>query len=70
MDNKKVVGIRCKESGYVRGLVVVEDVATYVNDFRAEIAKHPDCAYMMWSDRYEIVVFDVGLENAVIAIKE
>lgn len=67
---KKVVGIRCKESGYVRGLTVVDDVATYVNDFRAEISKHPECAYMMWPEKYEVVVMDIGDISSVIVVKE
>ena len=59
MNSKYLVGVRHKESGSVRGLVVCEDPKFVVNDIRASIRSTPNCAYAMFPDDYEIVVKEV-----------
>ena len=56
--SQQVIGIRCKESNKVSGLVVTDDPAAYINEVRAAIATKP-CAYSMFPEQYEFVIFDI-----------
>lgn len=64
--NKYVVGIRCKESGIISAMSVVDDVARWKDDVRASLHNNPTCAYALYPDNYEFVyqtltiVWDVG----------
>lgn len=59
--SQQVIGIRCKESNKVSGLVVTEDPAAYINEVRAAIATKP-CAYSMFPEQYEFVIFNIDSE--------
>ena len=56
--SQQVIGIRCKASNKVSGLVVTDDPAAYINEVRAAIATKP-CAYSMFPDQYEFVIFNI-----------
>lgn len=63
--NKKVVGIKNKESGIVASYQVVDDVLNFINEVRAAV-KDRACAYSMFPSKYEFVVFGIGDEESVI----
>ena len=65
MTNKKVVGIKNKDSGFIAALQVVDDVASHINEMRAAIHNHP-CAYSMFPEKYAFAVFGIGDEESVI----
>lgn len=58
-----VVGIRHKESGLLRGLVVCDDPQFVINDIRASIKGTPNCAYAMFSSDYEIIVKEISCDK-------
>ena len=61
--NRYIVGIRHKDSKVCRGLAVVDDPRSAVNDIKASVKANPTCAYAMFPNDYEIVVKDVNLEE-------
>ncbi len=63
--DRKVVGIRNKDSGYVSGFSIVDDVACFINEMRSVVKEKP-CAYNLFPDKYAFVVFSIGDEEAVI----
>lgn len=69
MNNKKVVGIKNKDSGLVSALQVVDDVCSFINEIRAAVNGKP-CAYSMFPEKYQIAVFGIGEEENVIEFKD
>ena len=69
MNNKKIVGIKNKDSGIVASLQVVDDVSSFINEIRAAVDGKP-CAYSMFPDKYEFVVFGIGEEEQVIEFED
>ena len=69
MNNKKVVGIKNKDSGIVSSLQVVDDVCSFINEIRAAVNGKP-CAYSMFPDKYQFAVFGIGEEEQVIEFKD
>lgn len=69
MNNKKVVGIKNKDSGLVSSLQVVDDVCSFINDVRAAV-NGKACAYSMFPEKYEFAVFGIGDEEQVIEFKD
>lgn len=65
MNNKKVVGIKNKDSGFIAALQVVDDVASHINEIRAAIKERP-CAYSMFPEKYAFCVFGISDEESVI----
>lgn len=65
MTNKKVVGIKNKDSGFIAALQVVDDVACHINEIRAAIKERP-CAYSMFPEKYAFCVFGIGDEESMI----
>lgn len=62
MNNKYIVGIRCKETGVISAMSVVDDVAKWRDDVRASLASTPACAYAMYPDNYDMVSQSVGAD--------
>lgn len=60
---KYLVGIRHKESGFVRSMQVVDDPRCAINDIRAGIKEHPACAYSVYASDYEIVVKEISCDS-------
>lgn len=69
MTNKKVVGVRNKDSGFVSALSVVEDVACHINEMRAVVKDKP-CAYNLFPEKYAFVVYGIGEEESVIEFED
>ena len=61
--NKYVIGIRHKESRSCRGLVVVDDPKSAINDIKASIKANPACAYALFPSDYEIVIKEINLDE-------
>lgn len=61
--SRYVVGIRHKESGLLRGLVVCDDPQFVVNDIRASVKSTPNCAYAMFPADYEIIVKEINCDK-------
>lgn len=66
---KKIVGIKNKESGIVASLQVVDDICSFINEVRAAVSDKA-CAYSMFPDKYQFVVFGIGDEEQVIEFKD
>lgn len=62
--NKYVIGIRHKESMVCRGLVVVDDPKSAINDIKASIKANPACAYALFPSDYEIVIKEINFNEA------
>lgn len=67
--NKKIVGIKNKESGIVSSMQVVDDVSSFINEIRAAVSDKP-CAFSMFPDKYQFAVFGIGDEEQVIEFKD
>ena len=61
--SKYVIGIRHKDSKSCRGLTVVDDPSSSVNDIKASIKANPTCAYAMFPLDYEIIVKEISLDE-------
>lgn len=60
---KYVIGIRHKDSKSCRGLVVVDDPKSAINDIKAGIKANPACAYAIFPSDYEIFIKEVNLNE-------
>lgn len=69
INNKKVVGIKNKNSGFVSALNVVDDVASHINEIRAAVKDKP-CAYNLFPEKYAFVVYGIGDEESVIEFQD
>lgn len=67
--NKKIVGVRNKESGFVSALSVIDDVSSFINEMRAVVKEKP-CAYNLFPEKYAFVVYGIGEEESVIEFKD
>lgn len=63
--NKYVVGIRCKESGVVSAMFVVDDVVRWKDDVRSSLHNNPTCAYALYPDNYEYVYQPIGADWSI-----
>lgn len=63
--NKKVVGIKNKDSGIVSSFQVVDDVCSFINEIRAAVKGKP-CAFSLFPEKYQFAVFGIGEEEQVI----
>lgn len=60
---KYVIGIRHKDSKSCRGLVVVDDPKSAINDIKASIKSNSACAYALFPDDYEIIIKEVNIDE-------
>ena len=67
--DKKVIGIKNKDSGFIASLQVCDDVCSYINEMRAAV-KDRSCAYNMFPAKYQFVVFGIGDEESVIEFED
>ena len=67
--NKRVVGIKNKDSGYISALQVCDDVCSFINEMRAVVKDKP-CAYNMFPSKYQFVVFGIGAELSTIEFED
>lgn len=63
MNNKKYIcGIRHTKSGQFKSIVVVDDADSYVTDIRTFVHNHPESAYALFPDDFEVVCFALDLD--------
>ena len=67
--DKKVIGIKNKDSGFIASLQVCEDVCSYINEMRAAVKDRP-CAYNMFPSKYQFVVFGIGEEESSVEFED